>query len=187
MFGSFCSIYKIYWVFLSCFCLIFSYFNTSPASRTSGYVFKITSNIQNNAHPCALKSPFDLLIESSRSPADPLRALFRAEVEIVSGHSRIFSGDDVRLRCSIPDTHQSTWSYLWFKGSEELQQRGQELLIWRAKISDGGKFYCQGVRNTVMGQIHTVQSLPVEIFVDGKIDILINIHYALNLHLGSLE
>lgn len=170
-------IYKIYWGFFSCFCLnVFSSVNTSTASRTSGYVFKITSNIQNNVDPDALKSILDLLIESSLFPEAPLVVPWRAVVELVSGHSRIFSGDDAKLRCSIPDPYQSTWRYLWFKGSEELNQHGNELIIWRARIIDSGKFYCQGVRDTAVGKVHTNQSLPVEIFVDGKIDIIINTH-----------
>lgn len=95
---------------------------------------------------------------------------------MVSGHSRIFSGEDVRLRCSIPDPYQSTWRYLWFKGSEELQHHEKELIIWRARIIDSGKFYCKGVKDTVVGQLHTNQSLPVEIFVDGEVVIRINAH-----------
>lgn len=107
-------------------------------------------------------------------------APYRAVVEMVSGHSRIFSGGDVRLRCTIPDPYKSTWRYLWFRGSEELQQHEQEFILWRARIDDGGKFYCQGVRDRMVGQIHTLQSLPVEIFVDGKIDTIMCIsasHY----------
>ncbi|XP_056905723.1 sialoadhesin-like [Takifugu flavidus] len=100
-------------------------------------------------------------------PQAPLGAPFRAVLEMVSGHSRIFSGDDVKLKCNIPDPYPSTWRYLWFKGSEELQQHGNELIIWRARIIDSGKFYCQGVRDTAVGQLHTNQSLPVEIVVDG--------------------
>lgn len=101
-------------------------------------------------------------------------APFRAVVEVVSGDSRIFSGGAVELRCSIPDAHKSTWHYRWFKGSEELYENGQILVMWKARIDDTGKFYCQGARNTVVGEIRTLQSLPVEIFVDGKIDLTTN-------------
>ncbi|XP_039985886.1 uncharacterized protein LOC120791524 [Xiphias gladius] len=92
---------------------------------------------------------------------------FRAVVERVSGDSTIFSGEDVRLRCSIPDAHRSNWNYLWFRGSELLPQSGEQLVLWKVKIKDGGKIYCQGVRDTVVGNIYTLQSLPMELNVDG--------------------
>lgn len=102
---------------------------------------------------------------------------YRAVAEMVLGDSRIFSGESVKFRCSIPDAHMSTWQYRWFKGSEELHDHGQDLFLWKARIDDTGKFSCQGVRDTVVGEIHTLQSLPVEIFVDGKIDITTNIQF----------
>lgn len=107
-------------------------------------------------------------------------APYRPVVEMVSGHSRIFSGENVRLRCSIPDPHNSTWHYMWFQGSKELQQHEQEFILWRARIQDSGKFYCQGVSDRTVKQIRTLQSLPVEIMVDGKIDTIMSIsasHY----------
>ncbi|XP_070827243.1 high affinity immunoglobulin gamma Fc receptor I-like [Chaetodon trifascialis] len=100
-------------------------------------------------------------------PQAPPVTSFRAVVERVSGDSRVFSGESVRLKCSIPDDHKSTWSYLWFRGSKQLPQTGEYFLLWKAHIRDGGKFYCQGVRDTVVGNIHTIQSLPIEINVDG--------------------
>lgn len=98
----------------------------------------------------------------------PSEASFRAVVEMVSGASRIFSGESVRLRCSIPDDHRSAWDIRWFRGSEQLAQNREYLTLWKATVKEGGKFYCQGVRETVVGNIHTLLSLPVEINVDGK-------------------
>lgn len=98
----------------------------------------------------------------------PLVTSFRAVVEMVSGDSRIFSGENLRLKCSIPDT-RSTWDYLWFRGSEQLPQFEEHLVLWKLTVKQGGKFYCQGVRDTVVGNIKTLQSLPIEINVDGKI------------------
>ncbi|XP_010736484.3 Fc receptor-like A [Larimichthys crocea] len=92
---------------------------------------------------------------------------FRAVAEMVTGNSRIFSGESIRLRCSIPDDHRSTWSYLWFKESEQLPQRGEHLVLWKAHIKDSGKFYCKGVRDTAVGNTYTLLSLPVDINVDG--------------------
>ncbi|XP_033486462.1 high affinity immunoglobulin gamma Fc receptor I-like [Epinephelus lanceolatus] len=97
---------------------------------------------------------------------------FRAVVEMVSGDSRIFSGESVRLKCSIPNGHRSSWKYLWFRGSEQLPQHGEHFVLWRAKIQESGKYYCQGVRDTVVGDIHTLQSLPFEVNVDGGYAIL---------------
>lgn len=112
-------------------------------------------------------------------------APYRAVAEMVSGDSRVFSGEGVRLRCSIPDAHMSTWQYHWFRGSEKLPERGQILDLWSVRIDDTGKYSCLGVRDTVVGDIHTLQSLPVEIFVDGEIDTTTNIlapsHYPTTL------
>lgn len=99
----------------------------------------------------------------------PLLTSLRAVLEIVSGDSRIFSGESVRLTCSIPDVHKSTWTYLWFRESKQLPQSGKDLILWNAKVQESGKYYCQGVRDTLVGNMHTLQSLPLEIYVDGKI------------------
>ncbi|XP_056296964.1 uncharacterized protein LOC130210567 isoform X2 [Pseudoliparis swirei] len=92
---------------------------------------------------------------------------FRAVVEVASGDSRIFSGESVQLKCSIPDVHKFSWHCLWFKGSEQLPQSGEHLFLWKTKVQESGKFYCQGVRDTIIGQIRTLQSIPLEINVDG--------------------
>ncbi|XP_041796939.1 uncharacterized protein LOC121609387 [Chelmon rostratus] len=106
------------------------------------------------------------------APQAPSVTSFRAVIEMVSGESRIFSGQSVRLKCSIPDSHKSTWGYQWFRGSEQLPQSGEYFLLWKAHVKESGKFYCQGVRDTVVGNIHTLQSLPIEINVDGGFAIL---------------
>ncbi|XP_023261130.1 high affinity immunoglobulin gamma Fc receptor I-like [Seriola lalandi dorsalis] len=97
---------------------------------------------------------------------------YRAIVEKVSGDSRIFSGETVRLKCVIPDVYMSTWSYLWYRGSELLPQTEEYFVLWNAGVKDGGKFYCKGARDTAVGNIYTLQSLPVEISVDGGFAIL---------------
>lgn len=61
---------------------------------------------------------------------------------------------------------------------------GPDLILWRARVHDSGKFYCEGVRDTVVGQTHTLQSLPAEIFVDGKINITMTL---LDLHPVTLQ
>nr|XP_046245205.1 uncharacterized protein LOC124059340 [Scatophagus argus] len=92
---------------------------------------------------------------------------FRAVAEMVSGHSKIFTGESVRLKCSVSDPHRSTWEYVWFTGSEQPLHTGEQLFLWKVRVKDSGKYYCRGVRDTVVGKIHTLQSLPVEITVDG--------------------
>ncbi|XP_026219121.1 high affinity immunoglobulin epsilon receptor subunit alpha-like isoform X2 [Anabas testudineus] len=92
---------------------------------------------------------------------------FSAVVELMSGHSKIFSGENIRLRCSVPDGNRSRWSYLWFRGSEQLPQSGEHLVLWKARVQESGKYYCQGLRDTAVGDIRTQLSLPVEITVDG--------------------
>ncbi|AWO98923.1 putative high affinity immunoglobulin epsilon receptor subunit alpha [Scophthalmus maximus] len=82
-------------------------------------------------------------------PEVELDANFRAVAERVSGDSRIFSGENIRLRCSIPDVHRFTWNYQWFRGSEQLAQSGDQLVLWKARVKDSGKFYCRGVRDSL--------------------------------------
>lgn len=98
--------------------------------------------------------------------SDPLVASFLPVVELVSGDWRIFSGDSVRLKCNIPD-RRSTWSYQWFRGLKQLPQSGEHFSLWRAHVKESGKYYCQGVRDTAFGKFYTLQSLPLEINVDG--------------------
>ncbi|XP_030294462.1 high affinity immunoglobulin gamma Fc receptor I-like [Sparus aurata] len=107
-------------------------------------------------------STLPLLVVPQATSVDSVKAV----VEIVSGDPRIFSGESVRLKCSISDV-RSTWDYLWFRGSERLPPRGEHLLLWRTHIKQSGNYYCQGVRDSAVGDIHTSKSLPVEINVDG--------------------
>uniref|UniRef100_UPI003AAC74F2 high affinity immunoglobulin gamma Fc receptor I-like isoform X1 n=1 Tax=Centroberyx gerrardi TaxID=166262 RepID=UPI003AAC74F2 len=93
-------------------------------------------------------------------------APYQAVVEQVAGDSRIFSGESIRLRCSIPEDMKSTWRHLWFRGAEQLQE-SEEFSLWDANVKQSGKYSCQGMRETIVGPIHTLQSLPVEIDVDG--------------------
>uniref|UniRef100_A0A3P9HD36 Ig-like domain-containing protein n=2 Tax=Oryzias latipes TaxID=8090 RepID=A0A3P9HD36_ORYLA len=97
----------------------------------------------------------------------PMVTSFRAIVELVSDNSRIFTGESLHLRCSIPDIHGSNWSVEWFRGSEKLPETGENFKLWNANIKDSGKFSCQGARKTMIGIIRTLQSVPVEIDVDG--------------------
>ncbi|KAM9812467.1 low affinity immunoglobulin gamma Fc region receptor III-A-like [Syngnathus typhle] len=96
----------------------------------------------------------------------PLETSYGALAELVSGHSRVFFGEHVQLRCSIPDGNKSKWNYLWFKGSEQLE-RHAEILTLQGFHSDSGAFRCQGVRDSAVGNIYTQKSPPVEINVDG--------------------
>lgn len=111
--------------------------------------------------PCWFHTCFSLSVPKVTS--------FRAVVELVSENSRIFSGESLHLRCSIPDVHRSNWSVEWFRGSERLPENGENFHLWNAHIKEAGKFSCQGARKSVVGIIRTMQSLPVEIDVDGKI------------------
>ncbi|KAM4589899.1 putative high affinity immunoglobulin gamma Fc receptor IB [Fundulus diaphanus] len=97
---------------------------------------------------------------------------YRAIVEIVSGNPRIFSGEHLRLRCNIPDVYNSSWSYLWFRGTVQLPQSGQILQLWNAHIKESDKYSCQGQKMTLVGKQKTQRSLPEEINVDGGFVIL---------------
>lgn len=103
------------------------------------------------------------------SSSDPLVTSYRASVKIDSESSRVFSGESLQLRCSIPDAYMTTWSFLWFRGSNQLPQTGETIRLWNVNVKESGKFSCQGARETDVGTIKTKLSLPVEISVDGRI------------------
>lgn len=90
-------------------------------------------------------------------------------MEITSGDSRIFSGESLSLRCIIPDKYKASWDYLWFRGSVQLPQFGETYQLWNANVKESGKYSCQGKKETSLGSIKTLRSLPNEIHVDGKI------------------
>ncbi|XP_049581496.1 high affinity immunoglobulin gamma Fc receptor I [Syngnathus scovelli] len=96
----------------------------------------------------------------------PIEISYEARAELVSGHSRVFLGEHVQLRCSIPDGSKSIWNYLWFKGSKQLEHH-TEMLTLQGFHSDSGAFQCRGVRDSAVGNIYTRKSPPVEINVDG--------------------
>ncbi|XP_072247821.1 high affinity immunoglobulin gamma Fc receptor I-like [Leuresthes tenuis] len=105
-------------------------------------------------------------------PGVPTVTSFRATVEIVSGNSRIFSGGSVRLRCSVPVLYSYDWNFRWFRGSTKLPQTGEFFTLWNANVKETGKYSCHGVRDSAVGLIKTLRSLPVEINVDGGLAIL---------------
>ncbi|XP_028274857.1 high affinity immunoglobulin epsilon receptor subunit alpha-like [Parambassis ranga] len=91
----------------------------------------------------------------------------RAQIELLSQNSRIFSNERLRMRCSIPDDRWSTLRYKWFRDFQQLSYFGEELSLWNAKLNDSGKYQCRGVADTQLGDLDSVLSLPVEITVDG--------------------
>ncbi|KAG7215605.1 hypothetical protein INR49_022131 [Caranx melampygus] len=92
---------------------------------------------------------------------------FRAVLENLSKESRIFSGQSVKLKCSVPDIHKSTWNFLWYKEAEKLPFTGETLSLWNIGVKEDGIYTCKGVRDTAVGNIYTLESLPVQINVDG--------------------
>lgn len=92
----------------------------------------------------------------------------QTSVEVLTGHLNVFTRDTVRLKCVVPSTpYNSTWMYKWYNGPEQLFQFEQQLVLWKIKTKNSGKYYCQGFRDTNVRDIPTLQSLPVEINVDG--------------------
>ncbi|XP_075996434.1 high affinity immunoglobulin gamma Fc receptor I-like isoform X2 [Genypterus blacodes] len=94
-------------------------------------------------------------------------ASIQAVLTQIEGEPRIFSGEGARLRCNIPDDKKSTWQYQWFREGELLSQNGEDFILWNAEPKHGGKFYCQGFRETAVGITRTRPSLLLEINVDG--------------------
>lgn len=89
-------------------------------------------------------------------------------VEIVSGHSTVFIGDNVRLKCNPPVTpYTATWTYIWHHGTQQLPHFEELLIILDINTRQSGKYYCQAIRDTSVQDIPTLLSVPVELKVDG--------------------
>ncbi|KAM9801654.1 high affinity immunoglobulin epsilon receptor subunit alpha-like [Neosynchiropus ocellatus] len=88
-------------------------------------------------------------------------------IELVPGHSRIFSGESLKLRCKVVDDYNSTWSIQWFRDSRLLPQGGDLLYLREVTVEANGKYFCQGVRDTSQGYLSTKSSPSVEVQVDG--------------------
>lgn len=84
------------------------------------------------------------------------------------GGVRIFSGENVQLKCTVPD--EATWRYLWFKGSEQLPQSGETMYIWRAQFRDSGPYCCQAVKEKTGRK--SQKSRLLEITVDGRCPVI---------------
>ncbi|XP_054901420.1 Fc receptor-like protein 5 [Poeciliopsis prolifica] len=102
----------------------------------------------------------------------PTTISYRAIVETVSGDSRIFSGERLSLRCINPVAYNASWDYLWFRESVQLPQTGEIYYLRNANVKESGKYSCQGKRETDVGTLKTLRSLPTEIHVDGGFVIL---------------
>ncbi|KAM9452960.1 Fc receptor-like A [Salvelinus alpinus] len=96
----------------------------------------------------------------------PTSAPLTALAELVNGGPWIFSGERVRLKCSVPGNVSAEWRYQWFRGREQLQE-SEYFVLWKARPQQSGKYYCQGLRTTWISTQHTLHSLPIEIEVDG--------------------
>ncbi|CAN9511453.1 unnamed protein product [Ophioblennius macclurei] len=96
----------------------------------------------------------------------------RAVIEVVPQTSKIFTGEGIRLTCSVPDDQSSVWGYQWFRDSEQLPQTFETFSLWNAKMKESGNFSCRGVRDVRFEKLYTLKSLPVEIRVDGGLAIL---------------
>ncbi|KAJ0022032.1 hypothetical protein NQD34_009522 [Periophthalmus magnuspinnatus] len=89
-------------------------------------------------------------------------------VEIITGSSKVFTGEAVTLKCVPPATpYKSIWTFTWYKGPDQLPHFGEKLVLRNIKTKDNGKYYCQGYRDTAVIDIPTFRSLPVEINADG--------------------
>ncbi|KAM8853066.1 low affinity immunoglobulin gamma Fc region receptor III-B-like [Synchiropus picturatus] len=95
-------------------------------------------------------------------------------VEFVSGQSKVFSGENLKLRCQVLDDYNSAWSIQWFRDLQLLPREGDVLYLRRVSVEANGKYSCRGVRGTDLGNLYTKSSPPVEVQVDGGWAILHN-------------
>lgn len=93
----------------------------------------------------------------------------KAKATVTLGESRLFSGEDVQVTCSVPDDPLSNWIYRWFLDGVFLSST-EVYSINKARIQQSGKYTCQGEK-TIKSWPYIVSSAPsdpLDIYVDGK-------------------
>ncbi|XP_072314494.1 high affinity immunoglobulin gamma Fc receptor I-like [Eucyclogobius newberryi] len=99
---------------------------------------------------------------------NPLTYASQPALEIVTGHSKVFTGQTVRLKCVAPATqYKSIWTYTWHCGHKRLPYAGEELVLLNIKTKDNGNYSCKGIRHTSVQDIPTSESVAVDISVHG--------------------
>lgn len=77
------------------------------------------------------------------------------------------------MKCSVPDSYKSNWNFWWYRDDQKLTYAGETLTLWNVGVKEDGSYTCKGVRDSAVGNIYTIESLPLEINVDGKIFIVV--------------
>lgn len=93
----------------------------------------------------------------------------KAKATVTAGESRLFSGENVQMTCSVPDDPDADWTYTWFY-ENTLLSSAKVYNLNNALVTQSGDYSCQGEK-TITSWPYIVsanRSEPLNIYVDGK-------------------
>lgn len=99
-------------------------------------------------------------------PSEPTPAPILASITVSKGSMRVFSGEDLRAACSVPDDPSQPWRYSWFRDGQDMGFYNSS----EAWIKHSGKYTCQAERDVKKWPyiLNTLPSPPLELHVDRK-------------------
>ncbi|XP_076837071.1 high affinity immunoglobulin gamma Fc receptor I-like isoform X2 [Brachyhypopomus gauderio] len=99
---------------------------------------------------------------------DPTPVPVHALAQVTGGELRLFSGEDVQLRCSVPEDPLSSWRYQWFLNGV-LTSSAEVYHLKNAHVLQTGSYTCQGEKDLKEWPylISSLQSDLLNVHVDG--------------------
>ncbi|KAI7800426.1 high affinity immunoglobulin gamma Fc receptor I-like [Triplophysa rosa] len=87
-----------------------------------------------------------------------------ASITVSKGSVRVFSGDDLRTACSVPDDPSQRWRYRWFRDEQDMGFYNSS----EAWIKHSGNYSCQAERDMKKWPyiLSTLPSPPLQLHVD---------------------
>lgn len=106
---------------------------------------------------------FLILLSSTRCQA-PTEAPLQASITVSMGDMRVFSGEDLRTSCSVPDDPSPYWRYKWFQNGDDIGFYNSS----EAWIKASGKYSCQAEKDLKKWPylVNTLPSQPLHLHVD---------------------
>ncbi|XP_022518339.2 high affinity immunoglobulin gamma Fc receptor I [Astyanax mexicanus] len=99
---------------------------------------------------------------------DPTPLPVLAKITVQTGEARLFSEEDVQLKCSIPDDPGANWKYHWFQYGKRLKTT-EVYSFKNAAVQQSGNYTCQGEKDIEAWpySLNSLPSEPITVHVDG--------------------
>ncbi|XP_051963412.1 high affinity immunoglobulin gamma Fc receptor I-like [Xyrauchen texanus] len=95
---------------------------------------------------------------------EPTAARVLANITLSKGEIQVFTGEDLKITCSVPEDPSSSWRYKWFRDGAEIGLDG----FREIRIEHSGEYSCQAEKDTEKRPfvLSTLPSLPLNLHVD---------------------